>query len=289
MRRLLALLLVPITAAVVYVQRRIDAELAGFAARERLLFADSPDRLRQLVPGFELVLADIYWLRTVQYYGSESLFNAEPRYDELRTLIEITTTLDPRLELAYRYGAVFLSEGFPIGAGQPEAGKEILEKGVRANPDSWRLRWDLGAHWFFFMKNPKQAADVLRQARKHVPSAPFWLESLAARFLEGDDRSSAREIWRHQYETGEGVIRENALYNLQVLDALDIRDAYRAAIARFRAAHGRPPESLGELAQAGYVRDAAPRDPTGAPFVYDAADGRVKMARTSRLWRSKYE
>ncbi len=288
MKRLLVLVLLPIIVAVVYVQRRIDGELGGFATRERLLFAESPDRLRQLVPGFELVLADIYWLRTVQYYGSESVFNPSARYENLHSLIEITTALDPRLELAYRYGAIFLSEGLPIGAGRPEQGRQVLEKGVRENPQSWRLQWDLGAHWYFYARNSSRAAEVLREAAK-VPGAPFWLDNLAARFLEGDDRATAREIWRRQYETWDGGMKENALYNLQVLDALDIRDAYNAAAERFREARNRLPESLSELEAAGYVREPAPRDPTGIPFVYDAAKGRLKIARTSRLWRSKNE
>lgn len=288
MKRLFLLSFVPLLLGVAFAQQRIDAALGGFSEQARPLFAESPERLKLLAPGFELLLADIYWLRTVQYYGSQRAFNPEPRYENLRPLIDLTTTLDPRLELAYRYGAVFLSEGHPIGAEQPEQGIEVLEKGVRELPGSWRLRWDLGAHWFFFMKDAKRAAAVLREATG-VPGAPYWLESLAARFLEGDDRASAREIWRRQYETGEAGMKENAIYNLQVLDALDIRDAYNAAIARFEEASGRAPESMQELARGGYVKDPEPRDPTGTPFVYDDATGRVKLNRASRLWRSKHE
>jgi len=286
--RLPAFVLALLIPLVPLVQRSIDARQGSFAERARPLFSESPERLRRLVPGFELLFADVYWLRAVQYYGSERVFNPDPSYDNLRPLIDITTALDPRLELAYRYGAIFLSEDRPIGAGKPELGLEVLEKGVRALPGSWRLRWDLGAHWFFYMKDAKRAAAVLSGA-KSITGAPYWLENLAARFLEGDDRNSAREIWRHQYEIGEGGVRDNALYNMQVLDALDIRDAYNAAIERFRSASGRSPTSLQELAQAGYVREPAPRDPTGVHFVYDPKAGRLRIARTSRLWRSKYE
>lgn len=289
MKRLFLLALLPmLVLGLTFAQKRIDAETSGLSHEARLLFADSPERLRRLVPGFELLLADIYWLRTVQYYGSQRAFHPDPRYENLRPLIELTTSLDPKLELAYRYGAVFLSEGRPIGAEQPQQGIEVLEKGVRALPDAWRLRWDLGAHYFFFMKDSNRAAQVLHEARK-APGAPYWLESLAARFLEGDDRASAREIWRRHYETGEGGMKENALYNLKLLDTLDLKDAYNAAIERFRQASGRAPESIGELARKGYVKDPAPRDATGSAFVYDAAAGRVKVARSSRMWRSKYE
>jgi hypothetical protein len=232
-------------------------------------------------------MADIYWLRTVQYYGSERLFSQGKGYTLLRPLIDITTALDPRLELAYRYGAVFLSEDWPVGAGNPKQGIEVLESGVAALPGSWRLRWDLGSSWFFFMKNPRKAAEVLVQAES-LPGAPYWLASLAAKFLEGDDRASAREIWRRQHESGDGSMRDNALYHLQTLDALDARDALNAASARFHDERGRFAASLEELADRGFIR-RVPTDPTGVPFQYNPEDGQVAISRESRLWRSKYE
>lgn len=285
MRALPVLAIAAFAAALPLIQRRIDGLRGGSAPERPLLFADSPTRLQLLVPGFELVLADIYWLRTVQYYGSQHAFDPDPRYENLKALIDITTALDPRLELAYRYGAVFLSEQPPNGAGRPADGIAVLERGVEAMPGSWRLRWDLGAHWFFFMKDPRRAAAVLTAART-LPDAPFWLEGLAARFLQGDDRASAREIWLRQYESTEGAIKENALFHLKVLDALDLRDAYDAAIARFLEAHRRYPVSLEELARAGYARDPAPRDPMGVPLTYDAGTGRVAISRNSILWHS---
>ena len=132
-----------------------------------------------------------------------------------------------------------------------------------------------------------EAAAVLVEAAK-LPNAPYWLESLAGKFLMGDDRQASRAIWRRQYELGEGVMRDNAAYHLQVLDALDTRDALRERVERFREARGRVPRELGELVASGLIREL-PRDPSGAAFAYNPETGNVTIARESRLWRSKYE
>jgi len=282
--RFLFLLLVPL---VPVIQTRLDASLGGQGLAEGRLYLRTGAEVRRLVPGFEGLMADIYWLRTVQYYGSQRAFSPDPHYELLRPLIDITTRLDPRFELAYRYGAIFLSEARPNGAGKPEQGVELLEAGVRQLPHSWRLRWDLGSFYFAFLSDSKRAAAVLVEAAK-LPGAPYWLESLAGNFLMGDDRQASRAIWRRQYELGEGAMRDNAAYHLQVLDALDTRDALRERVERFRAARGRVPRELGELVAGGLIREL-PRDPSGAAFAYNPETGNVTIARESRLWRSKYE
>ena len=76
----------------------------------------SGEQVKRLVPGFRSLAADIYWLRTVQYFGAERLFSPGKRFELLEPLTEITTTLDPRLEVAYRYGAIFLGERVPLGS-----------------------------------------------------------------------------------------------------------------------------------------------------------------------------
>jgi len=282
--RFLFLLLLPL---VPLIQTRLDASLGGHGLAEGRLYLRTGAEVKRLVPCLEGLVADIYWLRTVQYYGSQRAFSPDPHYELLRPLIDITTRLDPRFELAYRYGAIFLSEAQPNGAGKPEEGIEVLHEGVRQLPHSWRLRWDLGSFYFAFLSDSKHAAGVLVEAAK-LPNAPYWLESLAAKFLMGDDREASRAIWRRQYETGEGMMRENAVYHLQILDALDLRDALKQRVERFREARGRAPHDLAELVAAGLIR-AEPRDPSGAAFAYDPEAGKVSIAHQSRLWRSKYE
>jgi hypothetical protein len=139
------------------------------------------------------------------------------------------------------------------------------------------------------MHDHKRAAQTFLEAAK-VPGAPYWLESLAASVLgRGGYRSVSREIWKRQYENaGEGAIKENALFNLQLLDALDTVDTLNARAKRYAETSGRPPSSPRDLVAAGLVA-GVPRDPTGVPFHFDPATGHFSIARQSKLWRSTYE
>jgi hypothetical protein len=267
------------------VQNRVDARLGEFRAQEEVLFISSGERVRRLAAGFEDLLADVYWLRTVQYYGLRRAYAMQTRFELLRPLVEITVTLDPRLEIAYRYGAIFLAEPLPAGAGQPEAAVALLERGLEAMPSNWRLAQQAGFFRFVYLHDAEGASRALLEASR-IPGAPFWLQTMAADVLaRGGERELSRRIWTTMYQQAEeGAMRQNALANLQRLDALDRIDAIQAAVKEFNRRAGRLPGSLGELAGSGLM-PAPPLDPTGVPFDYDARTGMLSIPRKSTLWR----
>jgi len=283
--RLLIPLLLALAAAVPWLQTRIDRVLGGYRAQEEVLYLWSGGQVKALMPGFEAIAADVYWLRTVQYFGGHRAFSRDKNFALLYPLIDITTTLDPRLEIAYRYGAIFLSEPAPVGAGRPREGIAILERGARALPDSWRLRQDLGFFYYLFLKDAEKASEVLMEASR-IPGAAFWLKAMSADLLaKGGDREKSRRMWRQMYEQAEeGILKSNARDRLQVLDALDQADHLTAAVLEFERQKGRRPSSLAELTAAGLARDPIV-DGTGVPLELDPVSGRVVISRESTLWR----
>lgn len=285
MTRRLALLLVLVAPLVWLSQARIDRLTGSFRAQEEVLYLWSGEHVKRLVPGFENLAADLYWLRTVQYFGGQRLFASGKRFELLGPLIDITTTLDPRLEIAYRYGAVFLSEQPPLGAGRPKDGVAVLEKGARALPLSWRLRQDLGFFHFLFLKDASTAARVLEQA-SFIPGAPFWLRTMGAQLaLKGGERAQSRAMWRQMFEQAEeGILRENARMWLGILDSLDLSDALGQAVSEFQSRHGRRPSRLEELVSAGLWRGPLV-DGASVPFGYDVGTGRVFIQESSPMWR----
>lgn len=272
-------LLVPLT------QLRIDERMGRFRATEEILYLWSGEDVRRLFPGLEDLMADVYWLRTVQYFGGQRAFGREKKFDVLEPLVDITVTLDKRFEIAYRYGATFLSEPWPVGADQPEAGVRVLERGAKANPRSWYLRQTLGFFIYYHLGDAKRAADVLLEAAR-LPGAPFWLETLAADLVgRAGEREIARKLWQHMYDQAEeGPLRRNARQHLEYLDAEDMIDRLNEQLEIFRRRAGRNPSTLGELARAGLPRIPIV-DPAGVPFAYDASSGIVSLSRESRLWR----
>lgn len=267
-------------------QERVDLQLGQFRAQDEALYLWSGKQVRRLAPGLEGLAADIYWLRAVQYFGGQRLFASNKSFELLGPLIDITVTLDPRMEIAYRYGAIFLAEPPPTGAGRPQQAIALLERGTEAMPRNWRLRQDLGFFHYLFMHDPQKAFQILMEASA-IEGAPFWLKTLAAEILnKGGDRQTSRRIWSQLYEQSEGIMRDNALVQLLVLDALDQADLLTALVRKFSERLGRRPESLDELRRAGFLK-RPPLDPTGVPFDYDAQMGTVRVSSRSRLWRPK--
>ena len=240
--------------------------------------------MKRLVPGFEHLAADIYWLRTVQYFGGERVFAADKRFELLYPLVEITTTLDPRMDIAYRYGAVFLAERRPIGAGRPDLGVQVLERGVANNPSSWRLRQELGFFHFIYNNDAEKAARILVEASE-IPGAAFWLKTLAAEVLaKAGKREVSRRMWQAMAEQSDGVMQENARIHVRAIDAVSAAEALAAGVEAFERRFGRRPRGLEELSAAGLAR-APLVDPTGVPFEYDEQSGRVEVSRKSYLRR----
>lgn len=283
-----ALFLIALAPLVPFLQQRVDRRLGEWRAQHEVLYVWSGEHLELMSDGFRDLVADLYWLRTVQYFGSQRVFDEDKRYELLRPLVEITTTVDPRMEIAYRYGATFLAEPWPMGAAQPEAAVELLRKGVERNPRSWRLRQDLALFHLFFIKDPQTASRILLDASRE-PDAPPYFGALAAAVLaRGGERAAARELWSRIRDQAEpGPMRDNASINLGILIALDAVDAFNAASESFQRQAGRPPSSLEELRASGLIRGSLV-DPGGTPYAYDPATGRASISTKSILYRRRY-
>ena len=103
--------------------------------------------------------------------------------------------LDPRFNIAYRFGAVFLAEAYPGGPGRPDLAVALLEKGLRARPDKWEYMEDIGFVHYWYLHDYGAAASWFDKASR-APGAPWWLRSLAATTLaQGGDRQSSRTMW----------------------------------------------------------------------------------------------
>src|SRR5437879_6188159 len=163
-------------------QRRIDTQLDAIHQEQDDLVLRSGPLLKAMSLEYTPLAADLYWTRVVQYYGSKQA-NRQANLELLWPLLDVTTTLDPNLLVAYRFGGMFLSEPVPLGAGKPELGIELLWRGIRNNPEYWRFYEDLGAIYYFNLRNYPKAAEVLLEGSKR-PGAMIWMKAFAARISE---------------------------------------------------------------------------------------------------------
>lgn len=250
----------------------------------QVLYVRSGEALKRVSLSYSAVLADVYWLRALQHYGGQRLAKGGKKdYTLLYPLLDITTTLDPSFVVAYRFGAIFLAEGYPGGAGRPDLAVRLLEKGVRHRPDYWRYLQDIGFVYYWWAADYQQAAAWFEKAAR-VPGAPWWMKSLAAVTLaEGGDRRSSRLLWQSLVAGADNDwLRNEARRRLAQLDAMDQMDQLETLVRVFTSRVGRLPSSWEEMVRVGFLR-GVPSDPTGTRFLLDPRTGRVTLLPESVL------
>jgi hypothetical protein len=279
-----SVLLVLLVSAVT-VQLELDARMGPLPARPSVLWMRSPSLMRNLTLGFHTLWADVYWIRAVQYFGTTRLSPAKDKtYEALYPLLDITTTLDPQFNIAYRLGAILLSESYPNGPGEPERAIALLEKGLRAAPQKWQYMHDIGFVHYWWRRDQKTAAQWFLKA-EGMPGAPNWLRQVAVTMLaEGGDRETARNLWTEMANSAEHEwMRQAAKRGLLQLDAEAHIELLQPIVNRFYDMHGRFPNGWSELVDSRMLR-RAPVDPTGTPYVLDPVSGAIDVRPGSTLF-----
>ncbi len=244
--------------------RQIDQIRTG-ATLEDVLFLSSPNMVKRLSLGYDGLLADIYWTRAVQYFGGRHVAGAS-HYRLLAPLLAITTTLDPHLVVAYQFGSNFLSPPPPNGAGMPDKAVELVEYGIRNNPNDWKLYYELGFIYYMDMKDYAHAADAFARGSQ-LPNAHPFLKVMAAQMAQhAGDTQMARALWTTSYQSSQDKqIRGNAIAHLRALRVEEDVNALQELVGQYGQKTGQLPRSMADLVSAGLLR-AIPIDPTGRPY-----------------------
>jgi len=278
----LCLLVLPVGFAGLWrLQHSIDGQLNVLHEEQDEVLLRSGKMMRLLSLEYAPLMADIYWTRVVQYYGSKGE-RREQNLDGLWPLLDLSTTLDPNLIPAYRFGSTFLAEARPVGAGSPERAIELIERGIRANPEYWRLYQDLGNIYYFSLRDSEKAAAAYERGSRVAGAMP-WMKIMAARIAErGDTRQTSRLLWMEIFQsTQDSTLRENAETHLMLLKTDDDREQLDRLLDNYAKKSGRPADSLGDLVNAGMLR-GVPVDPDGFPYVVGKT-GRAELNPNSRL------
>jgi hypothetical protein len=253
-------------------------------AQERsVMYVRSGPALRRIVLSFDALAADLYWIRAVQHYGGDRRSRTKRwKYELLHPILDLTTELDPYFTIAYRFGAIFLSEPYPSGAGRSDLANALLRKGIAAQPTKWQYYHDVAFVYYWQLRDMNAAAEWFRKAAAQ-PGAPNWLEPVAATMLvQGGDRPSARLLLQQIQKSEEPWLQHMATRSLMQIDVLDFADAMRPAI---RANPPPPGEqySWQWLIRRGIVKGIF-TDQTGVPLEVDPASGEITVSRQSELY-----
>jgi tetratricopeptide (TPR) repeat protein len=266
-----ALLLVSLAMAA-FTARKLDM-MRPEGSLDEVLYLQSPRVVKFMSLGYTGLAASIYWTRAVQYFGTKH-FEKAKGFDLLPKLLDLTVDLDPHLIPAYSFGAIFLAQQPPEGAGMPDKAVEFVERGIRENPDYWRLYYNLGFIHFIERHDYKAAAEAFERGSK-VPGANPAIKTMAALMEQrAGNTQTARLLWNSIYEsTEEPAIRKNALTRLVALKVDEDVWQLESAVRMYQQRKGKFPESWQDLRAEGLLR-GVPTDPSGEVYKL-SPDGRV--------------
>jgi hypothetical protein len=278
----LLLAVVPLGFAGIWrLQHRIDAQRAALSQEQDDILLRSGKLMRVMSLEYAPLMADIYWTRVVQYYGNKHV-RGQANLELLWPLLDITTTLDPNLLVAYRFGGMFLSQRAPTGAGRPDLAVKLIQRGIQANPEYWRLYEDLGFVYYFDLKDYQKASEAFLEGGKK-PDAQVWMKVMAAKIAtEGASYETSVFLWKDIYETSKDPeIKENAQMHLKLLRVQEDCKRLGALAEEFAKRYGRRPKRMSEMVQAGFLR-GLPVDPDGFAYVF-SEEGKAELNLDSPL------
>jgi hypothetical protein len=262
-----------------------DRAFAHTSIDKQVLYISDAEVMRRAALSYDALLADVYWIRALQLYGTEvQKPAASQNYDLLYPLLDLTTTLDPRFNIAYRFGAIYLSEPRPGGAGRPDQAIALLQKGLKFNPTKWDYFHDIGFIYYWHLGDYQKAAEWFNRGGS-LPGAPFWLKTYAGVMLtRGGNRQASRALWTQIGQNEESEwLRKLSQLRLAQLDALDQIDQLRRIVDDLTKRTGRRVESWEQVAASGAL-GGIPVDPAGFPYALDPDTGEIGVATNSDLW-----
>lgn len=276
------LLLMPLGFAGIWqLQKKIDVQQRALAVEDDQVLLRSGKLVKVVSLEYAPLVADIYWTRVVQYFGNK---HAGKQVDLrlLWPLLDVASTLDPHLMPVYRFGSMYLSDAPPRGAGRPDLAVQLLRRGIEANPDQWRLYYDLGFVYYFDAKDYPKASAAFYEGSKN-PAALIWMKVMAAKIAtEGDSMETSIFLWQDVYNTTKDPeVKENARTHLQLLRAQQDCQQIDALGDEFQKRTGRRPARMSELVQAGLL-PAAPIDPAGYQYTL-SSEGKAQLNLDSPL------
>ncbi len=260
------------------------------SADEDLYF--SAESLESAGHDFRGLIADWYWVNSLQYIGKKTLKEGERvNINDLRPLnprllypmLDTATTLDPQFMAVYSYGASVLP------AIDNALAVKLLDKGIAANPNDWKLYHSLG-YIYWQTKNYAKAAELYAEGSTK-PNAPDWLKMMSVNMqAQGGSREFAMATYRQMAETaGDEQTRNFAELRLMQSESQNEQDAVNNLLAEIRQKNGQCPKNLAEILprlksvnlpdkQEFHLNKSNElTDPSGVPYLLDAANCRMTL------------
>lgn len=200
--------------AIVGAAMTVEPLLEGKAGIE-VSYLPSSDFMKMASLGYRDLAADLYWFKAVQYYGGYRLSQNDIHL--FNHLAEMITDLDPHFLGAYKLSALVITEDL----GNFPAAKNLMEKGLRNNPDDYWLTFEMGLLHYLEGRDYREAEKYFRVAA----TLPNSDGNRAARFAaeaasKGGNVEASIVLWKEMADNSDNrYIRELAEKYIARLEA----------------------------------------------------------------------
>jgi len=201
-------------ASIVFFANIIGPVLDGKASDD-IAYLPSTEFMKVASLGYRELAADLYWFRAVQYYGGYRLSQNDIHL--FNHLAEMITDLDPNFLGAYKLSAIVITEDL----GNFAAAKNLMEKGLKNNPDDYWLTFEMGFLHYLGGRDYLEAEKYFRVAA----TLPNDDGNRAARFAaeaakKGGNIEASISLWRELADSSDNMyIRELAEKYIARLEA----------------------------------------------------------------------
>jgi tetratricopeptide (TPR) repeat protein len=167
-------------------------------------------------------------------------------------------------------------------AGTPAGAVGLLRKGLRSNPGSWEIPFDLGFIYFITLDDYAKAAHYFRFAARQEDSPEIAKRFMAFAYRRAGRDDVARALWEEMYRSSSNrVVRDAAEFSIKKIDMdRTIREIAEAA-ERFRQAQGAFPRDVSDIVASGLMA-SIPGDPFGGSYFLDSGTESVSSTTKAR-------
>ncbi len=227
--------------------------------------------LRVLSLGFDRLVADFFWLRTVYYIGDRA--SNEAGFPDLRRLADLVTDIDPEFQTVY----VNVNSILTVLSPKPREAIELMEKGIRHIPSYWRLYFLQGYNHYNFLGDFGTAGDLMTKAAEL--GGPEWLPLLATRLYAHAGQLGTAIAFLAARISEEPSPEAREILEMRLRDLVIHRDLRRIdrAIRDYAEERGRAAGGIEALVAGGYLPEA-PLDPEGGAYEIRSGRGWTALA-----------
>ncbi len=249
---------------------RADLEKPPDQLLGELMYFPSGQAVKAFSMGFHVLLADLIWLRFVQYYGEHRL--TDTKFALMYHILDVLTTLDPYFVHAYTLGGLMLVQE----AKMPDQANALLRKGMLAIPEDWRLPFVYGFMHYVDEIDYRVAAAYFRISAQK-PNAPDMPRYFASYILSKKlgNLEAALSLWTYFHRISRNP-EEKAIAKAKIdeIQSELNKRFLNVKLEEFERSFGYRPFYLSELVTRGFI-DSIPSEPHGDEYTYVIRNGKV--------------